>query len=715
MSFTKKILVGLASGLFLGLFFGERVAFLHVAAEGFIQLLQMTVLPYVTVSLILGLGSLDYQEAWTLFKKLCALLLLLWAIAIGMVFAMPLAFPDWESASFFSTALLEEPEPFDFLGLYVPANPFHSLANNVVPAVVLFSVIFGVALIGVEKKHRLLEVMGVLSGALTRATHFVVSLTPYGVFAIAAHTAGTMTLEELERIQVYLVTYMAVALLATFWLLPALISTLTPIKYGEVIGATKDALITAFMTGNLFVVLPILTEASKDLLQRHQLVTEDTRSTPDVIVPASFNFPHTGKVLSLSFILFAAWFSESTLELAEYPTLAVTGLVTFFGSLTVAVPFLLDLFRIPADMFELFLATGIINSRFGTLIAAMHTVALAVLGTCAILGAIRLNGRSLLRYVVVTAALMAMTIGGLRYAFTHAMENRYEKDKILAGMHLLKSPAPAKVYRDPPERLADLDAGSTRLDAIHERGVLRVGYVAGALPYAFFNAAGDLVGFDIDMAHQLAREMGVRLELVPLERPRLLELLDGSYCDVAMSGFTVTPRRATQILHSEPYLDETVAFVVEDHRRAAFSSLDKVRSMGPVTLVIPGLPYLMEMVQAHLPEATLIPIMHLDEFSKLLKTEADAGILGAERGAAWSLLHPSYSVVIPKGLRVSAPLAYPVAGRDQAMATFLNAWIALKKRDGTIERLYDYWILGKDAAPSQPRWSIIRDVLHWVD
>jgi Na+/H+-dicarboxylate symporter len=238
MSFTKKILVGLASGLFLGLFFGERVAFLHLAAEGFVQLLQMTVLPYVMVSLILGLGSLDYQEAWTLFKKLSALLLLLWAIAIGMVFAIPLAFPDWESASFFSTALLEEPEPFDFLGLYVPANPFHSLANNIVPAVVLFSVIFGVALIGVEKKHRLLEVMCVMSGALTRATHFVVSLTPYGVFAIAAHTAGTMTLEELARIQVYLVTYMAVALLATFWLLPALISTLTPIKYGEVIGAT---------------------------------------------------------------------------------------------------------------------------------------------------------------------------------------------------------------------------------------------------------------------------------------------------------------------------------------------------------------------------------------------------------------------------------------------------------------------------------------------
>ncbi len=51
----------------------------------------------------------------------------------------------------------------------------------------------------------------------------------------------------------------------------------------------------------------------------------------------------------------------------DYPQLAVTGLLTFFGSLNAAVPFLLDLFRIPADTFQLFLATGVINSRVGTL------------------------------------------------------------------------------------------------------------------------------------------------------------------------------------------------------------------------------------------------------------------------------------------------------------------------------------------------------------
>jgi hypothetical protein len=44
----------------------------------------------------------------------------------------------------------------------------------------------------------------------------------------------------------------------------------------------------------------------------------------------------------------------------------------------------------------------------------------------------------------------------------------------------------------------------------------------------------------------------------------------------------------------------------------------------------------------------------------------------------------------------------------------VNTWIELKQKDGTLNRLYKYWILGLDAAPKQPRWSIIRNVLHWT-
>ena len=63
MSLSRQILVGLALGVLTGVFFGERVAFLQVGAEIYVKLLQMTVLPYVTVSLISGLGRLDLAQA----------------------------------------------------------------------------------------------------------------------------------------------------------------------------------------------------------------------------------------------------------------------------------------------------------------------------------------------------------------------------------------------------------------------------------------------------------------------------------------------------------------------------------------------------------------------------------------------------------------------------------------------------------------------------
>jgi len=75
MSLSTKVLIGLALGIASGIFFGEEAAFLKVIGDAFIQLLQMTVLPYVMVSLIVGLGGLSYHEAASLGRK-CGVVLL---------------------------------------------------------------------------------------------------------------------------------------------------------------------------------------------------------------------------------------------------------------------------------------------------------------------------------------------------------------------------------------------------------------------------------------------------------------------------------------------------------------------------------------------------------------------------------------------------------------------------------------------------------------
>ena len=78
-------------------------------------------------------------------------------------------------------------------------------------------------------------------------------------------------------------------------------------------------------------------------------------------------------------------------------------------------------------------------------------------------------------------------------------------------------------------------------------------------------------------------------------------------------------------------------------------------------------------------------------------------------------MYPAYSVVVPDAEPIRIPLAYPIARRDQPLAAFVNTWIALKRKDGTLEAVYKHWILGQNAGQVEPRWSIIRNVLHWVD
>jgi hypothetical protein len=86
-------------------------------------------------------------------------------------------------------------------------------------------------------------------------------------------------------------------------------------------------------------------------------------------------------------------------------------------------------------------------------------------------------------------------------------------------------------------------------------------------------------------------------------------------------------------------------------------------------------------------------------------------VFAAERGSFLTLLHPAFSVAVPHPLNVRLPLAYPVATRDLEAARFLGTWVELKQKDGTIQALYDHWILGRDATAKRPRWSVLRAIL----
>ena len=713
LSLSTQVLLGLILGLLVGIVCGELTAFLQDIGKAFILLLQMTVLPYIVLSLITGLGALTYAQVKNLALKAGSVLILSWGLAFAAMLVMPLTFPVWQSASFFSTSLVETPEPLNYLTLFIPANPFYSLSNNLVPAVVLFSAAVGLALIGLEQKAGLLVPLTVLNRAVTQVTQLVSRLMPLGVFAIVASASGTMNLEELGKLQVFVLTYVAIALILTLWVFPALITSLTPLTYRQVLEHTRDVLMMAFATGSALVVLPLLIERSKTLLQHSGLATTESEATVEVIIPAFTSFPKSGTLLPMSFVLFAGWFAGAPVTPANYPTFVATGLVSFFGSVNIAIPLLLDLLHIPSDLFQLFLATTVITSRFAVLLTTMNNLVLTLVGACAVSGLLVVRWGRLLRNAVLTLVIFAVTLGAIRVFFTYALDNAYRKDEIIAGMHLLRTKVPATVYRTPPP-MAATEPQASGLDRIHARGAIRVGYLPDNLPFAYFNAAGDLVGFDIEMAHTLARDLGVGLEFVPIDRDRMAEQVNTGYCDIIMSGVVVTPERAQVMAFSVPYQEQTVAFIVKDYRREEFSSREAVRRLTAPRIGVLNVPYYIDKVQRYLPHAEIVLLNSVTEFFEKRGDELDAMVYSAEAGSAWSLLYPAYTVAIPQPDVLIAPQAYPLARGDQDLAAFINLWIDLKKKDKTLTALHDYWILGKNAVPKTPRWSVLRNVLHWV-
>jgi ABC-type amino acid transport substrate-binding protein len=319
--------------------------------------------------------------------------------------------------------------------------------------------------------------------------------------------------------------------------------------------------------------------------------------------------------------------------------------------------------------------------------------------------------------LAITVILSVLTVGGLKALFATVMRPDFTGDELVYSMRPLMTANNARLVQQADLSDPSKMAPELQLDAIKKRGMLRVGVFTDRLPFVFLNGAGQLVGFEVEMAQLLARDIGVEVEFVEIKDLRdVSRLLVTNRFDVAMAGMVVTPERIGDMLFSNPYLDETFAFVVKDHLREEFSSWANIRDLGPFTVAIPELPYFVERVRARAPSLKLEIVGTIKQIEDRMKDGTlDAIALPAERGSVLTLLYPKFTVVVPEPGIIKIPLAYPVAGRDQDWLRFINTWIDLKRRDGTVDALYAHWILGKQASKRQPRWSIIHNVLHWMD
>ena len=520
---SLRILAGLLAGVAVGLFFGEGAAVLQPVADLYIRGMQMTVLPYLVLTLVGGLGQLDPATARRLGLRAAALLGLLIVLACAVIVVMPLAYPALVSASFYSDALIEPAQPFALGELYVPSNPFYAMANAIVPGLVLFSSAVGVALIGVPDKAPLLASLRALERAVVRVTQLVLSLTPYGVFAISASVAGTMSPESLGRLEIYFVLFGAAALLLAFVVIPLAVAALTPFGWRQVVGMCQEALLTAFIANSAFIVLPMLVEKVKAALAAQAMDSTDTRSAVDVVVPISFVVPNAGKLLTLLFVPFAAWLAGDPLGVDAYLALFGAGIPSYFAKAQVALPFLMDLLDVPHDLFRLYIPSSIITGKFDSMVTVMSLLALALLTASAVSGRLRIEPRRIARALLITLAATVVTVGGLKLGLAHAIDTVYRKDEALKNMNLPRVTLPIALLAEAPPAEA---VSTPALQRIRARGVLRVAFVGDRVPFAFVNARGDLVGMDVELAQRLAQDLGAtRVDFVPADFGQMARLL----------------------------------------------------------------------------------------------------------------------------------------------------------------------------------------------
>lgn len=112
------------------------------------------------------------------------------------------------------------------------------------------------------------------------------------------------------------------------------------------------------------------------------------------------------------------------------------------------------------------------------------------------------------------------------------------------------------------------------LEDIKKKGYFIVGLDATFAPMGFRDESGEIVGFDIDLAKEVAKRMGVEAKFKPCEWDGIIFDLKSKNIDMVWNGMSVTEQRKKQVAFTEPYLvDGQIIFTKSGTAPAKVSEL----------------------------------------------------------------------------------------------------------------------------------------------
>jgi polar amino acid transport system substrate-binding protein len=244
---------------------------------------------------------------------------------------------------------------------------------------------------------------------------------------------------------------------------------------------------------------------------------------------------------------------------------------------------------------------------------------------------------------------------------------------------------------------ADIElAKKSTIEKILKRGELRVGFESGYVPFEMTDKKGNFIGFDMDFARRMAKEMGVKFVPVNTEWDGIIPALMTDKFDIIMGGMTITQERNLKINFADPYIVVGQTILLNKKHEGTVKSYKDLND--PKYILTSRLGTTGEQaIKKYMPKATY----------KSFQTEAEAG-LEVINGKADALVYdlPFCGFLYGsqgKGKTVFLdepftyePLAWAVNKGDPDFLNWLNNFLRQTKGDGFYDRLYQKWIIGTD-------------------
>ncbi|MDI3481906.1 MAG: arginine/lysine/histidine transporter system substrate-binding protein [Tepidanaerobacteraceae bacterium] len=233
---------------------------------------------------------------------------------------------------------------------------------------------------------------------------------------------------------------------------------------------------------------------------------------------------------------------------------------------------------------------------------------------------------------------------------------------------------------------------------IKSSGKLVIATSADYPPYEFHDISGgkdEIVGFDIDIAKAIAKELGVELEIKDMAFDGVLPALLSKKVDLAIAAFTITEERKKSVNFSDPYLDGGQQIVTYKGSSIKGKEDLKGKTIG-VQLGTTGEAEAKKIEGAKLKQFDRVDAVMLD----LMNKRIDAAIVGKVVADAYIKLNPDKYELAGDKLN-SEQNGIPIRKEDTKLLEVVNKVLKDLKDSGEYEKLVQKWFV--DFKPAEKK------------